>query len=247
MMLRQIDRDICSMTAARPLSSRSADTRQRLLRTALEAFSRHGFDAVGTRQIAEKAGANIAAISYHFGSKQALYLETAAFLADRMQEDLGPRLERLEAAIPGATADQCREMLSDLVGGFVEILLTGELGEDAPGFVLREQNRPTDAFGVLYEKLFKPLHRLTAQLVAGARGKDSPDKESQVVAHAVLGSAVAFRSARATLLKHWSKQSYSRADIRQIKSLVSALVAASIDYESHQGLLTAPEPRGPQA
>lgn len=223
------------MAASRPFSSRSADTRRRLLRAALEAFSRHDFDAVGTRQIAEAAGVNIAAISYHFGSKQDLYVETAAFLADQMQEDLAPRLNRLEAAIPEATAEQCREMLSDLIGGFVEILLTGEVGKDAPGFVLREQITPTAAFDVLYDKLFRPLHQLAARLVAGARGKSVADKEAQVVAHSILGLAIIFRSARTTLLKHWSKQSYSRHDIRQIRSLVSAMVAASLDYESTQG------------
>ncbi len=220
------------MSSPKQVSPR-ADTRQRLLRTALVEFGRHDFDAVGIRQIADAAGVNIAAVSYHFGGKQDLYLETAAYLADLMHQELRPRLEPFEAALPGATPAECRKMLSDLVGGFVEILLTAEFGEDGPGFVLREQNQPTAAFDILYEKIFRPMHLLTARLVAGARGTRANSPETLMVAHALLGSAIAFRSARTTMLKHLSKPSYSRVDRTRIKRLVAGLTASAVDYDVH--------------
>lgn len=53
---------------------RSADdTRDRLLRAAAMAFAEHGYDGASTRDICAAAGANLAAIHYHFGDKQALY------------------------------------------------------------------------------------------------------------------------------------------------------------------------------
>lgn len=45
---------------------------QVLLDAALELFSEHGFDGTSVRMIAEKAGMNIAMISYYFGSKENL-------------------------------------------------------------------------------------------------------------------------------------------------------------------------------
>lgn len=48
-------------------------TKEKILQTALELFATQGFDATSTRQIAQKAGANLSAISYHFGSKEGLY------------------------------------------------------------------------------------------------------------------------------------------------------------------------------
>lgn len=48
-------------------------TRARLLEAALELFSERGFDHVTVRQIASAAGANLAAVSYHFGDKLGLY------------------------------------------------------------------------------------------------------------------------------------------------------------------------------
>src|SRR4051812_37372769 len=52
---------------------RGAETRARLIAAALEVFGHKGFDGASTREIADAAGANLAAIVYHFGSKEALY------------------------------------------------------------------------------------------------------------------------------------------------------------------------------
>ena len=53
---------------------RGAETRQRLVEAALDVFGRYGFEGATTRQIAREAKANLAAIVYHFGSKEALHL-----------------------------------------------------------------------------------------------------------------------------------------------------------------------------
>jgi TetR/AcrR family transcriptional regulator, regulator of cefoperazone and chloramphenicol sensitivity len=54
---------------------REVETRERLLAAALELFSAHGFRKVTVRDISQRAGANLAAVSYHFGDKLGLYTE----------------------------------------------------------------------------------------------------------------------------------------------------------------------------
>ncbi len=49
------------------------ETKEHILGTALELFAQFGFDGTSVRQIAESANVNIAAVSYHFGSKHNLY------------------------------------------------------------------------------------------------------------------------------------------------------------------------------
>lgn len=51
------------------------DTRLRILKVALDLFSKYGFDAVSTRRIAHEAACNIASLNYHFGTKKKLYNE----------------------------------------------------------------------------------------------------------------------------------------------------------------------------
>ena len=49
------------------------NTASRIISTATRLFAAHGYDGTSTRNICEAAGANIAALHYHFGSKENLY------------------------------------------------------------------------------------------------------------------------------------------------------------------------------
>jgi TetR/AcrR family transcriptional regulator, regulator of cefoperazone and chloramphenicol sensitivity len=82
------------------------EIRERLIEAARELFARDGFDAASVRDIAALAHANLGAITYHFGSKEALYHTVierfATPLADRLaaiSAEPGPPLERLATAM----------------------------------------------------------------------------------------------------------------------------------------------------
>jgi len=53
----------------------AGQARKRILEAATKLFARRGYGSTGVREIAAEAGANVAAISYHFGSKPALLEE----------------------------------------------------------------------------------------------------------------------------------------------------------------------------
>lgn len=53
-------------------------TQGRILEAARQCFARSGFEGTTTRAIAEAAGANLALVHYHFGSKEALYRRVIA-------------------------------------------------------------------------------------------------------------------------------------------------------------------------
>lgn len=210
----------------------SADTRQRLLRSALHAFGHNNYDAVSNRRLVQDAGANVAAISYHFGGKRELYLATAAYLAEQLGEGIREQQARIEQAMPDASAADCRRLLGQLMSDFALRLLVDPLSEDAPGFIFREQNQPTAAFDVLYEKFFGPMHAVVAKLVAGARGLEQVDTECRLVAHALTGPTIAFRAARTTLLRHLGRDAYTDDDVAQIQALLRAITEAALDYGS---------------
>jgi TetR/AcrR family transcriptional regulator len=54
-------------------SEAGGDTRERILRAALEAFSEKGFDGARTREIAAGAGVPLGLLQYHFGGKPKLW------------------------------------------------------------------------------------------------------------------------------------------------------------------------------
>ncbi len=59
----------------------SNDTKERILKSAVNVFGEHPFHDATVAMICEAAGANVAAVNYHFNSKEALFFEVfrAAF------------------------------------------------------------------------------------------------------------------------------------------------------------------------
>jgi AcrR family transcriptional regulator len=79
------------------------ETRQRILSVATEMFASSGYDGVSVRDIAEKAGVNVGAISYHFGGKENLLkavvaegLGTARQIVTDINAEALPLDEKLE-------------------------------------------------------------------------------------------------------------------------------------------------------
>jgi AcrR family transcriptional regulator len=91
-----------------------AATRDSLLDAAEKLFSEHGLEAASLRAITAAAGANLAAVNYHFGSKQGL---VRAVIARRAAPITAERLRRLEAARAAGQG------VEEVVRAFVEPVL----------------------------------------------------------------------------------------------------------------------------
>lgn len=53
----------------------AAATKEAILRAGIEAFTRHGYDGVGVREIAKAAGVTAMLVGRYFGSKEGLFAE----------------------------------------------------------------------------------------------------------------------------------------------------------------------------
>jgi AcrR family transcriptional regulator len=83
-----------------------AATPAALLQAGLRLFTQHGYEGASVRAITAAAGVNLGAITYHFGSKQALYeavvaagLEPLASAVVAAAQSSGPPLDRLERVV----------------------------------------------------------------------------------------------------------------------------------------------------
>lgn len=91
------------------------DTKQRILDAAQAAFADQGFAGASLRTITSAAEVNLAAVNYHFGSKEQLF---AAVFARRIEPINRLRLERLDAL--EAAAGQAPIALEALLEAFIE-------------------------------------------------------------------------------------------------------------------------------
>jgi AcrR family transcriptional regulator len=77
-------------------TGKSTLTQERILDVAEELFMEHGFEATGLRQITADAGVNLAAVNYHFGSKEELFQAVLTRRLDPMNQQRLQLLDRLE-------------------------------------------------------------------------------------------------------------------------------------------------------
>ena len=107
-------------------TSPATNTRDQILDAAEVLFARHGYSA-SLRQVTAAAGVNLAAVHYHFGSKEGLLRA----LFDRR---LGPinkeRMERLEAAV--ASAAPKPPAVEDVVRAMIAPVIASGLGPESP-------------------------------------------------------------------------------------------------------------------
>jgi len=124
-------------------------TREKLLATALSVFSERGTDGGSMREIARRAGVNVATAYHHFGSKRALFLaifrelgflDAPIDVAASSFEGLTPR-QRLEAIFVGAWAFMGTG--ADVVRLMV---LEATKGDDEARAVFREWRRQGDDY-----------------------------------------------------------------------------------------------------
>src|SRR5881394_165011 len=98
------------MTSTRP-DTTSQDTKSRILDVAEHLFIEHGFEATSLRSLTSSAGVNLAAVNYHFGSKEELFQAVLTRRLDPMNQeriDLLTKLEREAAPMPVS----CEQILS---------------------------------------------------------------------------------------------------------------------------------------
>ncbi len=78
------------------------DTKQRILDTAERLFAERGYDAVSLRHIIAEAGVNLAAVHYHFGSKEDLLGEVVLRKIGPVNEARLAALDQAEKEAAGA-------------------------------------------------------------------------------------------------------------------------------------------------
>lgn len=62
------------------------NTKDKIIRVAIEIISAEGFQGITVRKLAAKAGVNVAAINYHFGSKENLISEAVSYLTVKLKD-----------------------------------------------------------------------------------------------------------------------------------------------------------------
>ena len=91
------------------------DTRDRILACAERLFAERGFDVTSLRTITAEAEVNLAAVNYHFGTKDELVREVLRRRIEPLNRERFDKLERCEAAA-GSDGPPLEEIIDAFVG-----------------------------------------------------------------------------------------------------------------------------------
>jgi AcrR family transcriptional regulator len=212
---------------------RGAETRARLIEAALDVFGRLGLDGATTREIARRAGVNLAAIVYHFGGKEALHLAVAEHIVGRIATLLQPVFAELADADSATSPAAAREALTHILDRYVDVLLGSADAERWSRFIVREQMQPTRAFETI-ERFMGGAHALATRLVATALGRPE-DEEVRLRVFTMIGQILVFRVAQALVLGRMGWKAIGAAERAKIKQVVGENIAAMVAPDGVKG------------
>ncbi|MEE4270509.1 MAG: CerR family C-terminal domain-containing protein [Thermoanaerobaculales bacterium] len=130
------------------------ETHERILDAAQKLFGEKGLEATSVRDITAAADCNVAAVNYHFGGKENLYLESFRAMLGPLRDQRMAMMDELMARKPAPTLE---EYLTGFAEGFLEPLVDESLGRRFMLFVSREisdQKLPT---GFFLDEFIRPL------------------------------------------------------------------------------------------
>ena len=160
------------------------ETRNRILTVAREVFSEKGYHDATVEDICSQAKSNIAAINYHFGSKDELYAHVWRRAFDEANEAYPP-----EGGLgPDAPAeDRLRGTIHSLVGKLTD---RGRLGH-AGKLLLREMTNPTDVIEHVKSDALRPMQERMCRLMRELLGPQASEEQIHLCGMSVVHQCIA--------------------------------------------------------
>ena len=181
-------------------------TRDRLLAAAGAAFAARGYRGAALRDIAERAGANLASANYYFGSKQKLYLEVARAEFERLEERLAARGAAVAAdALEGLSRAELIALLHARVRATLDALL--DPASVHGRLMQRELAEPSDALPVIVRRHIDPLRR-SMDAIVGRLAPELDEEQVERCTRSVMGQIGFYLTHRPALLLLMGRRGY---------------------------------------
>jgi TetR/AcrR family transcriptional regulator, regulator of cefoperazone and chloramphenicol sensitivity len=200
----------------------SPDTKSRLLEAAGQVFADAGFKTATIREICQKAGANIAAVNYHFRDKEGLYRAVLDFSANCALEkypiggtDLPDLAPRLRLAL------------------FIRTYLSRLLDEGRPAWhgklIAREMMEPTQALAILADTFARPQYLRLRGIITELLGHDAHTDVVRRIAASIVGQCLFYKHCRPMINILMPEQGYDEASIAALSQHITEFSLGAIE------------------
>ena len=185
------------------------DVKNRILEAAGEIFADRGFRQTTVREICRRADVNLAAINYHFGDKERLYMAVIKHYKEITFQKYSQN---------DFVRDQ--DPYDVQLTAFIKYFMSHILGEGHVScfgrLMSREYIEPTSALDVIIEEEFRPFFNRLNAIVRQLLGKEIGEGKVILCSMSVLGQCLYFRNSRPVISRLLRKDHYSDEEINEI-------------------------------
>lgn len=211
------------MYRIRPLSAvgmdSSAATRAALIAAAAPLFAAQGYEATRTREIADKAKANVSAINYHFGSKMGLYQAVIKKQSEEMHANFPFETPEVRAADP-------ETRLRWLVRNMLNRVLAPT---DARLKVcLREFVEPTEALDFLVKEIVAEQFGIMKSVVVAVLGREPEAEELDRLTISIASQCFYYGLAEPMLVRLGVKLPQSPDEVEELAAQITRFSLAGL-------------------
>jgi AcrR family transcriptional regulator len=212
-----------NLRAIKPLK----ETQTRILDAAEELFMQHGFEGASMRMLTAQAGVNLAAVNYHFGSKDALIEAVFRRRLDAMNAERIAELERLEQDAAGKplTPDA---IIRAFIGASLRMIEDSRSGGRTFTRLLgRAYSEPAKAIRQLIGQMYAPaMERFKAAFVRAL--PELPKDELVWRLHFMFGTLAYTLAATDTVHLIAGAKPEDRHDARILEDRLAAFMSAGL-------------------
>jgi AcrR family transcriptional regulator len=196
-------------------------TREHLLDVAGEVFAEVGFRAATVRQICQRAGANIAAVNYHFGDKEKLY-------AAVLRKSVGSAFEKYPPDLglkPNSTPE---EKLHAFIRSYLLRIFSEGPSARHGKLLAREMVDPTGALEGLVREHIRPMAGLLFSIIGPLLGPGADQMTARRCGMSVVSQMLFYHNCRPVIRLLFPDMKFGADQIEALADHITRFSLAAI-------------------
>lgn len=202
-------------------------TQERLLNVAAQVFAEKGFSAATIREICRRANVNIAAVNYHFGDKERLYIESVKSAHGNVVRGMqNPQW---------AEGTPATEKLGEFIRGFVGRLVDPNRPRWHVQLMMREMAQPTAACAELVRDNIRPIANVLMGILNELLPPDLPVFKRFLIAQSVISQCVFYCQNRPIIEQLVGPEVFRHFDADTLAEHITHFTLAALGLEKPVG------------
>jgi TetR/AcrR family transcriptional regulator, regulator of cefoperazone and chloramphenicol sensitivity len=203
----------------------STKSRQRILLAACELFADKGLRNTTIRDICQKAGANVAGVNYHFGSKDKLY-ETVCKHLFGLSEDKSYPIFKIDKDLD--PEQKLRLFIQNLLSA---VLCKGKSVwmEKIMG---REMIESTGLLDIIVKEIIRPRYKQLLSIVKELIDSKATNERALKCCLSIVGQCLYYRFARPIILQINPQQKFDADGIKELAEHITLFSLGAIKHFS---------------